>query len=52
MFKNESFKECAISYHKYWSAGIYATVGFIGSKSAAPVVGAWISMKLLGMEGL
>ena len=52
LLKDDSFKECSISYHKYWTAGIYATVGFIGSKSAAPVIGAWISMKYLGMEGL
>lgn len=25
MFKNEELRECSFSYHKYWSAGIYAT---------------------------
>lgn len=52
LFRNMELKCCSLSLHKYWTAGFYGTTGVSGSRSANPVVGAWISMKLFGMKGV
>jgi sphinganine-1-phosphate aldolase len=41
------------AYYAYteWPGGIYATPSMAGSRCAAPIVGAWFSMRYIGLNG-
>ena len=52
MFKNEQLKSCSVFVSQSWTGGVYVTPTLGGSRPANAVVGAWISMQLVGIEGL
>lgn len=52
LFRNEELKKLSIYVKADWNGGLYATPSMPGSRSSAPVVGAWISLVRQGKEGL
>lgn len=52
LFKNEALKVHSIFKAPYWPGGIYATPGLMGSTTTTPIVGAWASLKRMGMSGI
>ena len=51
MFKNRDLMHACYFSYSLWPGGLYATASPAGSRCAAPVVGAWYTMKVLGKEG-
>ena len=52
LFKNIKIKCHSIYVSATWPGGIYATPSFSGSSSSNGLVGAWASLKRLGMGGI
>ena len=52
LFRNEELKIQSIFQESQWPGGIYATPSFSGSHSSASYIGAWASLKKLGMDGI
>jgi len=51
LFKNEELRSHAIYSTSSWIGGIYATPTLQGSRSGAPIAGAWIAMLYYGYNG-
>jgi sphinganine-1-phosphate aldolase len=52
LFKDKTLKIHSI-YHEFnWPGGIYATPSMTGSNSSSAVIGAWASLRRLGMDGI
>lgn len=52
LFRNEDMKLYSMFSSPNWPGGAYATSGLPGSHPCAPIVGAWASLKRLGMDGI
>eukprot|EP00331_Platyophrya_macrostoma_P006109 CAMPEP_0176432630 /NCGR_PEP_ID=MMETSP0127-20121128/15504_1 /TAXON_ID=938130 /ORGANISM="Platyophrya macrostoma, Strain WH" /LENGTH=562 /DNA_ID=CAMNT_0017814829 /DNA_START=19 /DNA_END=1707 /DNA_ORIENTATION=- len=51
LFRDKSWRKYAIYATAKWPGGIYATPTMAGSRSSAPIAGAWAAMMYYGMEG-
>ena len=51
LFRNELLKKQTIFLYKEWNGGAYATSTLAGSRSAAPMIGSWISLTKIGLKG-
>ena len=51
LFREKSLRKYAIYATAKWTGGIYATPTMAGSRSAAPIAGAWAAMMYFGYEG-
>ena len=51
LFREKSLRKYAIYATAKWTGGIYATPTMAGSRSAAPIAGAWAAMMYYGYEG-
>ena len=51
LFKNSEYRSYAFYSSSSWIGGLYATPTIAGSRSGAPIAGAWIAMTANGIEG-
>jgi len=51
MFKTEEIRKSAYFVYSNWPGGFYGTVSITGSRSGAPIIGAWVAMQYHGMKG-
>ncbi|KRX02515.1 Pyridoxal phosphate-dependent transferase [Pseudocohnilembus persalinus] len=51
MFKNNEIRQAAYFSYSEWPGGLYATAQHLGSRSTAPIAGAWYAMMSHGQKG-
>lgn len=51
MFKTLELRHCCYTSVIDWPGGFYTTPSAAGSKSGAPIAGAWYAMQYFGREG-
>ena len=52
LFRNGTLKSKSIYISKDWNGGVYITPTFAGSRSSHAIVGAWVAMKRIGLDGI
>ncbi len=52
MFKHSKLKSSGVFVITSWNAGLYGTPSLLGSRPANAIIGAWIAMNMIGLEGL
>lgn len=52
LFKNIQIKLASTFVYSKWSGGIYGTITIAGSRSSAPIIGSWASLKSMGLKGM
>jgi len=52
MFRDKEIRSHAMYFTSSWPGGLYGTATLLGSRTGAPIAGAWMTMVYKGRSGM